>query len=110
MEIDPNKAIDFIAKNAPQMGVALSNRNHLDDYSKVIKAELMNDEEGTLGNKEAYAYAHPRYKQHLLDLKEANRQYEELNWMMKAALARIEVFKAQEYTKRQELKNLDIQK
>jgi len=110
MEIDPNKSIDYIIHHAPKMGELLSNRNYLDDFSRVIKSELMNEEEGTLGNKEAYAYAHPRYKQHLLDKKEADRQYEELNWMMKAAQARIEVFKAQEYTKRQELKNLDISK
>ena len=106
MEIDPNKAIDFIAKNAPQMGVALSNRNHLDDYSKVVKAELMNDEEGTLGNKEAYAYAHPDYVAQLEALKVATEEEERLKYMLSAAQARIEVWKTQEYSKRQELKNL----
>jgi hypothetical protein len=66
----------------------------------------MNEEEGTLGNKEAYSYAHPRYKAQLEALREATQLEEELLWMMKAAMARIEVYKCQQFTARAEMRNL----
>jgi len=42
----------------------------------------------------------------LVALREATEIEENLLWMMKAALARIEVYKVQEYSKRAELRNL----
>jgi len=66
----------------------------------------MNEEEGTLGNKEAYAYAHDSYVEQLKGLKAATEEEERLKYMLLAAQARIDVWKTQEYSKRQELKNL----
>lgn len=66
----------------------------------------MNEETGTLGAKEQYAYSHPDYVLQLEALKVATFEEEKLKYMLSAAQARIEVWKTQEYSKRQELKNL----
>ena len=49
----------------------------------------MNEETGTLGNKEAYAYAHPDYVAQLEALKIATEEEERLKYMLSAAQARI---------------------
>lgn len=105
-EIDPNKAINYITANSQAFAKAKADRTFVENNLRVVKSELMNDEEGTLGHKEAYAYAHPSYKQQLVALRDATEIEENLLWMMKAALARIEVYKVQEYSKRAELRNL----
>jgi len=106
MDIDPNKAINYITQNASVFAKAKADRTFVENNLRVVKSELMNEEEGTLGNKEAYSYAHPRYKAQLEALREATQLEEELLWMMKAAMARIEVYKVQEYSKRAEMRNL----
>jgi hypothetical protein len=106
MEIDPNKAINYITQNAGVFAKAKADRTFVENNLRVVKSELMNEEEGTLGNKEAYAYAHPNYKAQLVALREATQIEEELLWMMKAAVARIEVYKVQEYSKRAEMRSL----
>ena len=106
MEIDPNKAINYITSKADDFAKAKATRTFIENNLRVIKSELMNEESGTLGNKEAYAYAHPNYKAQLVALKEATEIEENLLWMMKAAMARIEVYKVQEYSKRAELRQL----
>lgn len=78
----------------------------IENYLTTVKSRLMNEESGTLGNKEAYAYAHPEYVQQLEALKIAIEKEEHLKYMLLAAQARIDVWKTQEYSKRQELKNL----
>jgi hypothetical protein len=105
-EIDPNKAINYITANSQAFAKAKADRTFIENNLRVVKSELMNEEEGTLGSKEAHAYAHPLYKQQLVALRDATEIEENLLWMMKAALARIEVWKTQQYTARAELKQL----
>ena len=106
MDIDPNKAINYITQNAGVFAKAKADRTFVENNLRVEKSELMNEEEGTLGNKEAYSYAHPRYKQQLEALREATQLEEEMLWMMKAAMARVEVWKCQQFTARAEMKSL----
>ena len=106
MEINPEKAIRYIAENAPLFAQAKANRVFIENYLRTVKSRLMNEEAGTLGNKEAYAYAHEDYVEQLKGLKAATEEEERLKYMLLAAQARIEVWKTQEYTKRQELKQL----
>jgi hypothetical protein len=105
-EIDPNKAINYITQNAAVFAQAKADRIFVENNLRVVKSELVGDEEGTQGAKDAYAYSHPRYKTQLEALREATKIEEELLWMMKAAFARIDVWKTAEFSKRQELKNL----
>ena len=105
-EINPEKAIRYIAENAPLFAQAKANRVFIENYLRTVKSRLMNEEAGTLGNKDAYAYAHKDYVEQLEGLKAATEEEERLKYMLLAAQARIEVWKTQEYTKRQELKQL----
>lgn len=105
-EIDPNKAINYITANSSAFAKAKADRTFVENNLRMVKSELMNDEEGTLGHKEAYDYAHPNYKQQLVALRDATEIEENLLWMMKAALARIEVYKCQQFTARAEMKSL----
>lgn len=105
-EINPEKAIRYIAEHAQEFAQAKANRVFIENYLRTVKSRLMHQEEGTLGNKEAYAYAHQDYVVQLMGLKAATEEEERLKYMLLAAQARIEVWKTQEYTKRQELKNL----
>jgi hypothetical protein len=105
-EIDPNKAINYITANAEIFAKAKADRIFVENNLRVVKSELVGDEEGTQGAKDAYAYSHPRYKAQLEALREATKIEEELLWMMKAAFARIDVWKTAEYGKRAELRTL----
>lgn len=106
MDIDPNKAISYIIENAPKFAQAKAERVFIENYLRTIKSRLMANEEGTLGLREAYAYAHPDYEAQLQGLKVATEKEEHLRYMLKAAELRCEIFKVQEYSKRQELKNI----
>ena len=104
MENHANKAVTFILENAAKYAQAKATRVQLEEYRKSKKAILMSNEEGTLGAKEMYAYAHPEYVDLLFQIKEAIAQEEELRWLLEAAKLRVEVWKTEEYTKRVEMK------
>jgi hypothetical protein len=76
----------------------------LEEFRKSKKAMLMAEEEGSLGAKEIYAYAHRDYVDLLFQIKEAVIQEEELKYKLEAAKLRVEVWKTEEYTKRVEMK------
>jgi len=104
MENPAHLAINFILTNAPKYAQSKATRVQLEEYRKSKKAILMSNEEGTLGAKEMYAYAHADYVALLFEIKEAIAQEEELRWKLEAAKLRIEVFKVEEYTKRVEMR------
>jgi len=104
MENPAHLAINFILTNASKYAQAKATRVQLEEYRKSKKAILMSDEEGTLGNKEMYAYAHADYVSLLMQIKDAIAQEEELRWKLEAAKLRVEVFKVEEYTRRVEMR------
>ena len=104
MENPAHLAINFILTNAPKYAQAKATRVQLEEYRKSKKSILMSNEEGTLGAKEMYAYAHADYVALLFEIKEAIAQEEELRWKLEAAKLRVEVFKVEEYTKRMEMR------
>ena len=104
MENPANAAIDFILKNASKYAQAKGTRVQLEEYRKSKKAILASQEEGSLGAKEMYAYAHPEYVALLMDIKQAIMEEEELKYKLEAAKLRVEVWKTEEYTKRVEMK------
>ena len=106
MDVDPHKAVEYIILNAPKYAEAKANRVFIENYLRTVKSRLMGEEEGTLGAKEAHAYSHPDYEQQVRALKIATEEEEKLRYMLKAAELRIEIFKVNEYSKRQEMKNL----
>ena len=106
-EIDPLLAVNFLQLTAPKFSQAKAERTFLENYLKTIKSRLMQESDSkSLGDREAYAYAHETYVDQLRGYKQAIEEEERLKWLMTAAQAKIEVWKTLEYTKRAELKNL----
>ena len=104
-EIDPIKAIDFIARESKNYAQAYADANHLERFLKTVKSQLMNEESGTLGAKEAYAYSPTKYIDILEALKTAEISKEHLKYMLDAAKLKVEVWKVLEYNRRVEIKN-----
>jgi len=107
MEIDPNRAIEYIQQNANKFAQAKADRIFIENYLKTVKSRVMNESDSSsLGAKEAEAYASANYVEQLDALKVAVEQEETLKFMLIAAQARIDVWKTTEYSKRAELRNL----
>lgn len=99
---DAMKCIDYIRDNAPKYAEAKGQTTYLENYLKSKKAMLMSEEVGTLGAKEAYAYAHPAYVEVLQGLKEAVAVEHEIKWRMEAAKLKFEFWKTQQFNVRVE--------
>jgi len=104
MENPAHLAINFILTNASKYAEAKATRVQLEEFRKSKKAMLASEEEGSLGAKEMYAYAHRDYVALLMQIKDAIALEEELRWKLEAAKLRVEVWKTEEYTKRAEMK------
>ncbi len=90
------KALDFLRDNAQKASKARAERAYMEAYSKVIKAQLMREnDDKALGAQEAIAYADPRYKQHLEVMREAIERDEYHRWMQTAAEAKINAWQTQ---------------
>lgn len=100
-QIDPNKAIDFLLKNAEKYAHAKSQRVYLEEFRKSKKALLMNQcDEKAANAREQYAYSHPEYIGILDGLKSAVEVEETLKWQQIAAQLRVEVWRSQEASNR----------
>lgn len=100
-QIDPNEAIDFLLKNAGRYAHAKADRIHLEEFRKSKKALLMNQcEEKAVNAREQFAYSHPEYMGVLDGIKAAVAVEEELKWQQIAAQLRVEVWRSQEASNR----------
>lgn len=100
-QIDPNKAIDFLLKNAEKYAHAKAQRVYLEEFRKSKKALLMNQcDEKAANAREQYAYSHPEYIGILDGLKSAVEVEETLKWQQIAAQLRVEVWRSQEASNR----------
>lgn len=103
--IDPHQAIDFIKASAKQYAIAKGNAAYTDNFLKVVKSKQMNaSSSSSLGQKEADAYASPDYHTAIVANQAAIEEEAHLKWLLTAAQARIEVYKVEQYTLRQEMK------
>ena len=102
---EPLKAIQYIAENSRAYAKAKAQRVLIENSLRSTKARLMNDSDAkTLGDREAYAYAHEDYLIQVRGLSEAVEQEEALRWLMEAAKLKIECWKTQQFTVRTEMK------
>jgi hypothetical protein len=100
-QVDPNKAVDYILKNAPNFAKAKAERVYLEEYRKSLKAILSrSDTSKTVAEREAAAYAHDDYLALLEGLRVAVENEEKLRWELVAAQARVEIWRSQEATNR----------
>lgn len=98
---DPNIAVDFIIKKAGEFAKAKAQRVYLEEYRKSKKALLMAACDAPAANaREQYAYAHTEYVELLRGLQAAVEVEEELRWQLVAAQARVEVWRSQEASNR----------
>lgn len=108
MDIDPNDAIEYLFKHGKKYAKAKAERTYLEEYRKSLKALLMQqaqvDGHQTAAAQEREAYADERYQDLLKGLKAAVEAEEEIRWGLVAAQARIDVWRSQESSKRQEIK------
>jgi hypothetical protein len=99
--IDPQRAVDYILKMAPEYAKAKAERVYLEEFRKSKKSLLLQDApQGTVADREAYAYAHPEYVQLLEALRTAVEAEETARWGLIAAQARVEVWRSTEATNR----------
>lgn len=93
-EID--KALDYLRDNARDAAQAKANRVYVEEYRKVIKAQIMK-EHGQMSAvlQEREAYSDPRYIAHLQAIKEAVQIDEGHRFLRGAADAKIEAWRTQ---------------
>jgi hypothetical protein len=101
---EPLKAIRYIQENAPKYAAAKANRVYIENFLRSKKSKLMMNEEGTLGAKEAYAYAHHEYIELLEGLRVAVEEEDNLRWMLEAAKLKIEIWKTHSHNQRAEIR------
>jgi len=100
-KIDPNKAVDFIIKEAKHFAAAKAQRVYLEEFRKSKKALLMNEcTEKAVNAREQYAYAHPDYIGVIDGLKAAVEIEETLKWELIGAQLRVDVWRSQEASNR----------
>lgn len=99
--IDPNKAVDFLLANAGKHAEAKAQRIWIEEFRKSKKALLMNEcTEKAVNAREQFAYSHPEYVELLAGLKVAVETEERLKWEQIAAQLRVEVWRSQEASNR----------
>ncbi len=93
---DPNDAVDFIYRMAPEFAKARSERIYLEEFRKSKKAMLMKDSgQSAIAAQEREAYSHEDYLGLLEGLKVAVEREETLRWQLVGAQARIEIWRTQ---------------
>jgi hypothetical protein len=87
---DIERAIDYLRDNARKAAKARAEREYLDEYRKVAKAQIMREHDNKpIGTQEAIAYADPRYIAHLATMKIAIEADEYHRWSRTAAEAKL---------------------
>ena len=95
------KALDYLRDNALPSAKARAERLYMEDYSKVVRAELMNQSNETaIGAQERFAYSHPDYAAHLDALRTAIELDEKHRFLLRAAEAKVEAWRSQQANQR----------
>lgn len=98
MTKDPNDAVDFIFKLAPDYAKAKAERIQLQEFRKSLKALIMSKHlDKPLGAQEREAYSSDEYQQFLKTLQMAVETEAQLEWQLEAAKMRVDIWKAKEY-------------
>ena len=94
-------ALDWMRDNASALGKAKGDRVYLEQFRKSKKALLFSQApQGTIADKENWAYAHDDYLEILCTLQIAVEEEERLKWTMTAASVKVDVWRSQEASNR----------
>lgn len=94
-EEQADRAVNYLRDSADDYGKACGRLAYLDGNLRRIKALEMLTAKGTLGEREAQAYASDAYKQALEQLEEATATRETIRAMRDAAQARFEQWRSE---------------
>ena len=87
---DIEKALDFLRESATEAAQNRANRVYVEDYLKVVKANIMaSHADKPVNAQEREAYIHLDYLSHLEAIKEAVYEDEKLRFLIDAAKAKI---------------------
>ena len=87
---DIEKALDFLRDSATDAAQNRANRVYVEDYLKVVKANIMaSHADKPVNAQEREAYIHLDYLSHLEAIKEAVYEDEKLRFLIDAAKAKI---------------------
>lgn len=93
-EQDIQNCFDFLRDSAPKIAVARLNKVRTEEMRKVVWSQLRREcTEGTQAERDAYAYAHDLYIQHIDEMAEAAKQFELLRAQREAAIAKIDAWR-----------------
>lgn len=99
----PRAAIEFMVETSGKFARAKARRIYLDEFRKSKKAMLMaRSEAKTSAAREEWAYAHPEYQELLVGIQVAVEQEVELQWLLEACKARIDVWRTDQANARAE--------
>jgi hypothetical protein len=100
-QIDPHKAVAFLLANAGKYAAAKAERVYLEQFRKSKKAILMSEcVDKAVNAREQFAYAHPAYMEVLEGLRAAVEEEERLRWLQITAQLKIEIWRSQEASNR----------
>ena len=100
-EQEVEKAAAWIRDHADEYAKAKGERIYLSEFRKSKKAMLINKcKEGTVQERESFAYAHEEYIELLEALRIATEEEEKQRWMITAAQAKIEIWRTQQANNR----------
>lgn len=103
MNKDPNDAVDFIFKTAPQYAKAKAERVQLQEFRKSLKSLMMAKHlDKPLGAQEREAYAAEEYQQLLKGLAAAVEHEALLEWQLEAAKMRVDIWRTKSANERTE--------
>lgn len=92
---EAERAVVWLAESATRAAQARANREHMDEYRRVLRAQLMRergDQPVTVQEREAYA--DPRYAEHLDALRTAVEADERFRWLRAAAELRVSLWQS----------------
>lgn len=95
-ESDIEKAVDYLRTSAQDSGKWRGHMNYCEGNLRRVKSLEMLKHEGSLGDREARAYASDAYRQALEDYENATAEYETIRAKREAAQYAIEVWRSQQ--------------
>jgi hypothetical protein len=101
-DYDPNDAIDFIFKKAPDYAKAKGNLAQFEAFKHSLKAiEMAKSTATTIGGKEMDAYSSQAYQELCEAIGLATEETEALRWQLEAAKMRFQLFQTESANNRQ---------
>lgn len=99
--IDPNDAIDFIFKKAPEYAKAKGQLAELETFKSSLKAiKMAQTDEQSLGAQEREAYRSQEYQDLCKAIGVATENAESLRWQLEAAKMRFEAWRTEQANNR----------